>query len=280
MTYSKIHFELAKRLNDPNVLTDPKKFLGPNYLQVLIFWSYIDTLSEEERRKMGVSITSSQFLNNSYYALDEDVLDSAENAAWDSSEEVVGEEVANMAWNAALDVTDYSVFGEATLELIGSHKLLEQGKSPTFLPLCCKAKTHSKAHQEFSKLLEEPAALTNPQDFLGPNYPQVLIFWSYIDTLSEDECREISSQYWQLVEDQEDFWFIAQEVAEKVVGEKVTKASYDAVLRVFKERAKKNEWRSSGFHSFGYATYELIGLPKLLGQDELFLTFLPLFVKP
>jgi hypothetical protein len=44
---------------------------------------------------------------------------------------------------------------------------------------------YSKAHQRFSNYLQRPEALTNPQDFLGPNYEVVINFWWYLESLSE-----------------------------------------------------------------------------------------------
>ena len=44
MIYSKIHQEFSKKLNTPEVLIDPKKFLGENFQIVLEFWKFIDTL--------------------------------------------------------------------------------------------------------------------------------------------------------------------------------------------------------------------------------------------
>jgi hypothetical protein len=129
MTYSKIHQAYSEHLEQPDVLTHPAKYLGPNWKDVLNFWIYLDTLSDEEKKKM----------NDRFLALDEDVWDSAWCAAMDAANEVVGENFRNAAWCAALDVTGWrAVFGEATEELIGHHKLLEQNKTPTYLPLCVK----------------------------------------------------------------------------------------------------------------------------------------------
>jgi hypothetical protein len=128
MTYSKIHQRFSEVLNKPDVLTDPEKYLGLNYQDVLNFWIYVDTLSVEEMEEMA----------QSYWALDEEVRVSAIDAAWDAANEVVGENFRNAAWRAAYDVTEKGVYGVATKELIGHHKLLEQNKIPTFLPLCVK----------------------------------------------------------------------------------------------------------------------------------------------
>jgi hypothetical protein len=124
MTYSKTHQKFSELLNKPEALTNPAKYLGPNWEDVLNFWIYLDTLSYEENKKM----------EDRYRALNCDVQISAFYSAWNLADEVVGEEFSNEAWYAAYDVTGgRAVFGNATLELIGSHKLLEQNKTPLAL---------------------------------------------------------------------------------------------------------------------------------------------------
>jgi hypothetical protein len=46
MNYSTAHLLLAKDF--PDVLTEPEKYLGPNYKTVLNFWSFMDTLNEDQ----------------------------------------------------------------------------------------------------------------------------------------------------------------------------------------------------------------------------------------
>jgi len=46
MNYSKAHLLLAKDF--PDVLTEPEKYLGPNYKTVLNFWSFMDTLNGDQ----------------------------------------------------------------------------------------------------------------------------------------------------------------------------------------------------------------------------------------
>jgi hypothetical protein len=130
MTYSKIHQAFSERLKKPDALKNPEKYLGPNYQDVLNFWIYVDTLSNKEKEEM----------DQSYWALDEEVRDSAINTARDAADDVVGWGFRNAAWCAVWDVTGLRlVFVDATLELIGHHKLLEQGKTPLALPLCVKS---------------------------------------------------------------------------------------------------------------------------------------------
>jgi hypothetical protein len=125
MTYSKIHQNFSQRLKQPDALTDPEKYLGPNYQDVLNFWIYLETLSDEEKDE----------IDSRYYALDDYVRDTATDAARDAAEEVVGEKFSDAAWDAAYDVTGWWVFCDATYELIGHHKLLEQNKSLIIVPL-------------------------------------------------------------------------------------------------------------------------------------------------
>jgi hypothetical protein len=129
MTYSKIHQKFSKILKNPAALINPEKYLGPNWEDVLNFWIYIETLSDKEKEEM----------RQRYWTLDEEVRISAIIAACDAAEEVVGEDFRYAALCIAYDVTGKGVFGFATYELIAHHKLIEQYKTPTFLPLCVKS---------------------------------------------------------------------------------------------------------------------------------------------
>jgi hypothetical protein len=133
MTHSKTHKRFSERLYQPDALTDPEKYLGPNWEDVLNFWIYLDTFSVLEMKE----------ISDRYWALDYHARNYAWGAAIDAAEEVVGEKFRIAAWYAAWDVTGESVFGTATYELIAHHKLLEQEKIPIFLPLC--TTTHKKA---------------------------------------------------------------------------------------------------------------------------------------
>jgi hypothetical protein len=129
MKISKAHQWLSNYLEDPKILTNPEDFLGPNWEDVINFWLYIDGLSWDEKRKM----------NDRYRALNVVMRESAVRAAVVAANEVVGDGIRLAAWLAAISVTNW-FFGQATYELIASHKLLEQGKSLVSLPLCLKSK--------------------------------------------------------------------------------------------------------------------------------------------
>jgi hypothetical protein len=129
MTYSKTHQKFSERLEQPDVLTDPEKYLGPNYQDVLNFWIYLDTLSAEEKNEISVR----------YWALDLKARESAWIASRNVAIEVVGWGFRCEAWDAAYDVTEMCIFGDATEELIAHHKLLEQNKTPLSLQYCTKS---------------------------------------------------------------------------------------------------------------------------------------------
>ena len=52
----------------------------------------------------------------------------------------------------------------------------------------------SKIHKRYSELLNNPRVLTNPEEFLGPNYKAVLNFWMILDDLSEDQWETIDDR--------------------------------------------------------------------------------------
>lgn len=115
MTHSKTHYRFANWLNDPRVLNHPEEFLGPNWKEVLNFWLYIGTLSREQFR----------IANSSYWALHMEVRNSLRDLAWSAPCGVTSRDITNKVFNAAHSFP----VGIATLELIGSHRILGQGKS-------------------------------------------------------------------------------------------------------------------------------------------------------
>jgi hypothetical protein len=130
----------------------------------------------------------------------------------------------------------------------------------------------SKTHQKFSDYLEEPKALTNPEDFLGPNWEDVLNFWLYVDTLTDDEKKAMINCYWALDQaGRMSAWdasrVAANEVVGKVVGLEVSRAALNAS---FKEvsRATLNASFDVTRLIFGHATNELISHHKLLEQGK------------
>jgi hypothetical protein len=125
----------------------------------------------------------------------------------------------------------------------------------------------SKTHQMFSEDLKDPRALTNPEDYLGPNWRDVINFWLYIDGLTEEEMDKMNNRYCSLSEDVLDSAHLsAQSSAEEVVGQHVEDVAWSAAWDV-------TDWGSV----FAYATEELLAHHKLLEQDKT-LVALPLCI--
>jgi hypothetical protein len=119
MKISETHQFFANWLNDQRALSHPEEFLGPNWKEVLNFWIYLDALSDEQ-----LDIVDSQYC--AYDLADKiSMLNLAESVANTTTTERIAY-VSAMAgwWNRG-----------ATWELMGAHKILEQGKPLTFVPL-------------------------------------------------------------------------------------------------------------------------------------------------
>ncbi len=82
--------------------------------------------------------------------------------------------------------------------------------------------TISKSHQRFSERLRNPRVLTNPEEFLGPNYKEVLNFWMILDELSKEQLRVVKERDEALYRENTSQWYkardLANEASEKVVG--------------------------------------------------------------
>jgi hypothetical protein len=124
MKISKPHQNFADLLNSQRALSHPDEFLGPNWKEVLNFWIYLDTLSLEQ-----FLIASERILN-----LGAVVQKSAADLARSAALKTITDFNISKAFSAARNHSG-GVFGYATCELIGSHKLLENGHSLVFTDL-------------------------------------------------------------------------------------------------------------------------------------------------
>ena len=125
----------------------------------------------------------------------------------------------------------------------------------------------SKAHKRFSELLNNPEVLTNPEEFLGPNFEAVLNFWLWIDGLSRDQWETIRCSSWDFYNNQRSEWLKARDEA--------IKASNETIGWKFACIAADAAWDVYGYYAACYATRELIGMHKILEQQKPLL-FIPL----
>ena len=127
---------------------------------------------------------------------------------------------------------------------------------------------YSKFHKKFSTELQNPEALINPQDFLGPNYETVLNFWWTMDSLTETQWNEVTRRY-------------------RALDPVARFATYDAARDAAGSAARSAAWYAAGYAAWSAAwsaardaawsaTYELIGMHTLLNGGKTLL-FVPLF---
>jgi hypothetical protein len=119
MKISNTHKSLSKELKNPEVLTNPEPFLGPNWETVLRWWLYWESLTDEQKDE----------LVRRYCAIDYNTSDRARDLAYVATAEVISDDNCWAVWIVA-------PYPEAlTGELISMHLLFERGHSLTFVPL-------------------------------------------------------------------------------------------------------------------------------------------------
>jgi hypothetical protein len=120
----------------------------------------------------------------------------------------------------------------------------------------------SKPHHLFVDYLGNQRALSNPDEFLGPNWKDVLNFWLYLDTLSYEQLDIVDSQYRAFdLADKDSVWFLARNAASEVTSRHISNCVYV----------------STPGHVRATATIELMGAHKILGQGDT-LTCVPMFL--
>ena len=128
----------------------------------------------------------------------------------------------------------------------------------------------SKSHKRFSERLSNRRVLSNPEEFLGPNYKAVLNFWLRLDDLTVGQWETIYSCYSDLHYSEWD---------------KATDEAWDASIETIglgfaNEAACAAEvvYCFTKQYSACWATRELIGMHKILNQNNS-LTFFQMFLK-
>ncbi len=119
----------------------------------------------------------------------------------------------------------------------------------------------STTHQCFADRLGDQRALDQPEEFLGPNWKDVLNFWFFIDTLSPEQLVVAGDLRRNLrcVDESEN---LAYEAARVSI---TTGISYEAHM-------------SAPSITSGYATRELIGSHEILKQGKS-LIFISMFLE-
>ena len=128
--------------------------------------------------------------------------------------------------------------------------------------------TISKIHQCFSEFLINSRVLSNPEEFLGPNYEAVLDFWLILDDLTKDQLMTIESRY--------DYFYIYQRSEWCKARDEAIKASNETIVEMLAVYVVFAAHVVYGWNAYR-ATQELIGMHLILEQNKP-LTFFPMFL--
>ena len=132
MNYPKAHQNFSTELQNPEVLTNPQDFLGPNYETVLNFWWTMDSLTKDQWKEVARRWSALDYAARD--AAGSAARNAARNAAWYDAGSAAGEAARDAARSAAW-VAAWGAAGSATYELMGMHTLLNDGKDLLFVPL-------------------------------------------------------------------------------------------------------------------------------------------------
>jgi hypothetical protein len=113
MKISNTHQRLSNYLKNPDALTNPEPFLGPNWETVLRWWLFEESLTYEQKNELHRRIS----------AFDEDTRNLAEVIARYVAIKVIGSDTVRM-------VGRVSLYPSTAYELVAMHKL----DNPFFLP--------------------------------------------------------------------------------------------------------------------------------------------------
>jgi hypothetical protein len=134
--YSCIHKEFANRLpgSPQEVLSNPEKYLGPNWEAVINFWLYLDTLTQEQwwvvrERNLCLSAIEHNIAGDKVH----DATSSKRRGGTLKPRIKYAYDAADSAYYSVYYVN--AITRWATLELISLDKLLEQGYQPVFFPM-------------------------------------------------------------------------------------------------------------------------------------------------
>jgi hypothetical protein len=158
----------------------------------------------------------------------------------------------------------------------------------------------SSVLKSLSEKINDPRILTNPEEFLGPNWKRLLDFLSYIDTLSYAEIYEINERVKlntnfldYLISFCNSIWILFQyyDLDEKaitklenslIVANDISYDAFDNIMRrlmkkciVFIEIVKILSFKDFPFAFTFPATFELMAHPMLVENGKI-IRFLPL----
>jgi hypothetical protein len=129
----------------------------------------------------------------------------------------------------------------------------------------------SKSHKLFSERLRNTRVLTNPEEFLGPNYEEVLNFWLILDELSEEQWRVVKKRYRAFHIENTSEWSRTVNLA--------WNASYEVVGKYYAHNSGRSVYGVTNSAAAYWATLELIAMHKILEDHQKPLTFFEMIIE-
>lgn len=120
--------------------------------------------------------------------------------------------------------------------------------------------TYSRIHQRFAAEFGNSKVLTNPEEFLGPNYETVLNFWKFAGSLEEEVQKEIMEKF----RTKRPYLTLINSLCDKV-RERI-RMPPEIIFQVCSPHG----------YTIARATYEIILMDQLL-EEGYKMTFLPMF---
>ena len=271
-TISRTHREFSRIIDDRSSLVNPEIFLGPNYKEVLNFWLYLDDLTFENRKEIKA-------LFHPFYKtkiLSETIPLSFQIISYSDRLHIIKDLNVLKAIEAVCYIVNINdrMFHipcmSATFELITNSGFETIG----FFLKCEKPFKHkfhnsnyvtkySRIFHRFVRVVHDMIVYKQPERFLGPNYKEVLNFWSLVDNLSESELKAIKEKCEQKFSNE--FCISYNKDLKKIIS--IISCNWRDASHVAKGIS----------YTVDTATLELIGMYKIF-EEENPLTFFELFL--
>jgi hypothetical protein len=116
----------------------------------------------------------------------------------------------------------------------------------------------SKIHQNFAGNLNNQRALSHPEEFLGPNWKEVLNFWIYLDNLSDEQLDIAEDRFNEAPSDGVD-------IVDNAAWETLNACSAGVRVSSYAIASSINCYSNAGDY---FTTLELICAHKILEQGK------------
>lgn len=123
------------------------------------------------------------------------------------------------------------------------------------------SESHLRVNRSLQQTYSSNLDIVENPEILGPNWQTVLHFWKYVDSLTEEQVKEVSKRYEISDIPTSHFLKVDREFEKIVNSEEVYHSIWGNVGRTSTET-------TNAAYSFSRATYELVCMHNLLEQNQ------------